>query len=127
MKKLEEIMMDYGISDSELARHLGLSRQAVRRSRLEGLKERVSLFRYAKGLSKLIGIEIEPVDLRDNRAIKHLPKEHLIKVCFFSKYFGDYTDYMIPVEKLNDSDIIGVHNGLAIIDEVKDKPIDLKG
>jgi len=65
MTRLENILIDYGISDSELARHLGLSRQAVRRSRLMGLKERNTLYRYAKGLTRLIGREVKPDDLKD--------------------------------------------------------------
>jgi len=64
LKKLEDIMMDYGISDSELARHLGLSRQAVRRSRLEGLKDRGTRGRYAKALTKLISRKVKPIDLK---------------------------------------------------------------
>ena len=63
--KLEEFLVLYGISDSELARHLGLSRQAVRRSRLMGLKERNTLYRYAKGLTRLIGREVKSIDLKD--------------------------------------------------------------
>jgi transcriptional regulator with XRE-family HTH domain len=57
MSKLENLMLDYGIPDTELARRLGVTRQSVQRTRKAGLRKKVDKIKnYAEALSFIIGI-----------------------------------------------------------------------